>query len=357
MGGASELALWIESAHVAPGGLWLRTWQGDQGFIALLAGGPDQGEWAVPEDVSTDGPPVARLLEGVAEARMPRFLILGVRQQVARVWMRQMEPLIWLGPLELAWQPEDLGGYAVQRTEVPFGDGDSALFVEPGFYQASGLTREGLALSFRRWASTGMDAMQLGHAVAKTGGKLARAQGRDLESAIWALRARPMVTATLWTGPPADPALDRWALEQLLAERGYRIICGGTTAQAAARLLDRPLLWEPSELRQRTQVPPSSRLEGVDLVTEGAVTLGWALRWLQGADTARDLPGRLDAATRLARLLLSADRIRFLVGRAVNPANDDAASVQEPTPQRVSLVLEMVADLRARGKWVTVEWI
>ena len=58
-----------------------------------------------------------------------------------------------------------------------------------------------------------------------------------------------------------------------MAEPGQRVICGDTTAQIAARLLGAKLEIERRPPDGWAQVPPMARLEGVDLVTEGRITL------------------------------------------------------------------------------------
>ena len=194
-----------------------------------------------------------------------------------------------------------------------------------------GHTREQLALSVRRWAETGCDAYQLNDALAHTAQRQQAASAPN--AATLALRVRPRITATVWSGPPLHAEDDLTALNWLMAEPWMRIICGDTTAQIAARLLGRPLRVEQAG-DNRSQVPPLAYLEDVNLVTEGLITLQFALKWLQGARTVRDLPRHADAAARLAHALLSADQIHFVVGRAVNSVQ----SAEGGLPARLTLI-------------------
>jgi hypothetical protein len=149
-------------------------------------------------------------------------------------------------------------------------------------------------------------------------------------------------------------------LEKLMNEPGTRIICGDTTAEIAARLLGAELEMEPRPEDGWMEVPPVSRLHGrpglerIDLITEGLVTLGKARERMAEAQRARDLPRKEDGATRLARLLLTADKVHFLVGLAVNPAQtaDKAGKV----PLRRIVVEDLMNDMKARGKIVSVEY-
>jgi len=145
-------------------------------------------------------------------------------------------------------------------------------------------------------------------------------------------------------------------LERLLAEEGTRVICGDTTAEIAARLLGGRLEMEPPPPEGWGEVPPTLRLTGaaerVDLITEGAVTLRVAGRRLAEAQRPRDLAGRSDGASRLAKLLLEADKITFLVGLAVNPAQTE----RDGTPLRRTAVKKLVEELMMRRKIVSVEY-
>jgi hypothetical protein len=103
-------------------------------------------------------------------------------------------------------------------------------------------------------------------------------------------------------------------------------------------------------------VPPTSRLVGaterIDLITEGAVTLRVARERLTQAKRSRDLAGRTDGASRLAKLLLEADKITIVEGQAVNPAQRTA----DGAPMRRAAVDGVVKELKARGKVVEVEY-
>jgi archaeosine-15-forming tRNA-guanine transglycosylase len=83
------------------------------------------------------------------------------------------------------------------------------------------------------------------------------------------------------------------------------------------------------------------------------VTMGKARERMAGAQRIRDLRQE-DGATRLARLLLTADKINFLVGLAINPAQvaDKAGKV----PLRRIVIEDLMTDLKARGKIVSVEY-
>ena len=148
-------------------------------------------------------------------------------------------------------------------------------------------------------------------------------------------------------------------LARLMAEEGARVICGDTTAAIAARLLGAQIEMERQPASGWREVPPVSQMVAPDgsrpvtLVTEGVITLRAAAERLALTQQPRDLLGREDGASRLAKLLLEADTITFLVGLAVNPAQTE----QDGTPLRKVAVEKLATELRAQGKIVSVAQI
>jgi hypothetical protein len=248
----------------------------------------------------------------------------------------------------------------IRRCEFSLCDGDYLAMVSEGFLQPRGW-RWGwpdIAVAVRRWTDVGCDADELLGALLRTYQRL-NPDPSQQDVTVVAMHVRPMRTTTIWTGPPADPAQDEAALRMLMAEQGQRVICGGTTAQIAARLLDTELETEPrpadgtGRSHPWEEVPPTSRLEGMSLVTEGLVTLRKARERMAQARGVHDLPRGEDGATRLAHVLLAADRVYFIVGLAANPQQVDGAGA----PLRRGVVEDLARDLEARGKLVSVEHV
>ncbi len=251
---------------------------------------------------------------------------------------------------------EEVGGRLVRRCDFTVQPDDHLAMVSAGFIRPRRAGRpwnwREAAFSVRRLTATGCDAEQLAEALMRL------ASGSQLPVAVLAMFARPMRTATVWSGPPADRRRDQEALNRLLAEPGTRIICGDTTAEIVARLLGGRLIMEPRPANGWREVPPASRLiaadgtEPVALITEGVVTMRVALERLGQVTRPQELAGRSDGASRLARLLLTADEIRFLVGLAVNLAQTE----RDGTPLRKAAVARLAGALQARGKIVVVEY-
>ena len=122
------------------------------------------------------------------------------------------------------------------------------------------------------------------------------------------------------TGAPFNRAHDQDLAKMAEHASGRKVICGGTTANIISRLLSRPI---QIDMRQQlhSKVPPSARMEGFDLVTEGTLTLGEVLRLLEEGFAPEDM--KSNAAVRLATMLLDSDIVKFAVGTRINEAHQD----------------------------------
>jgi hypothetical protein len=368
----------------------VRTYQTDDQFFAILASksrGDVEGraraqsivDSAVPmllQGLSLDAVVESVLSDLPSGVHVPFAILQVLGGSQAYVVECDAPPLFLTRDGELVLLPvlESIShGRLIRTCQFSLQDGDYLAMVSEGYIHARGWRRRwgwrDIAVSTRRWTDTGCDAEQLLGAligmVHRLAGDTAPPGADAPDISVVAMHARPVRTATIWTGPPADPARDEAALHRLMAEQGTRIICGATTAQTAARLLGGDLELEPrpengaAAEHPWAEVPPVSRLEGVNLVTEGVVTLGKAHERLAGVRHIRDLPREEDGATRLARALLEADKIHFVVGLAVNPGfgtSTDRGGVRA-IPLRRTVVEELVCDLQARNRLVSVEYL
>ena len=97
--------------------------------------------------------------------------------------------------------------------------------------------------------------------------------------------------------------------------KGRKAISGGTTANIISRETNISISTDVST--NRGKLPGLSKMEGIDLVTEGILTLTKTLEYLQ-LGRAED-----DAAKTLMDFLLDSDVINFLVGAQMNKAHYD----------------------------------
>ena len=121
----------------------------------------------------------------------------------------------------------------------------------------------------------------------------------------------------LLSGPPFDEEKDKEVAEMLDYYDGKTAICGGTTANIIERELC--LKCEIDKTSFDPNIPMASIMPGIDLVTEGILTLTDVYRMLkEGVDEDKD-----NAAVRLTKLLLDSDKIDFVIGTKINEAHQD----------------------------------
>ncbi len=178
----------------------------------------------------------------------------------------------------------------------------------------------------------------------------------DATACVVAIRKR--VPMNILFGPPQDRDDAERMMNLFFSKEGKHIICGGTTAAIAAKHLRVPV--KPGSGGTVEGIPPTSEIEGVDLVTEGVITMNRVV------DYAHDFIGENtqyetwsyghDGASMICRLLFEeATDINFYVGRAVNPAHQDP-DLPINFHIKMRLVDELSEALRAMGKRVKISY-
>jgi hypothetical protein len=159
-------------------------------------------------------------------------------------------------------------------------------------------------------------------------------------------------TLNILTGPPRNSDIDNEIVRQFLEQPGIKAVCGGTTAGIVARYLDETLQVE----QQPTSniAPPRYAINGIDLVTEGSITLNQVYN-IMDEDVSKL---NEDSGVTELRLLFSvADRVNFIVGGAENHANQDISFLQRGVLSRKVLVPHLIDRLEKEGKLVTVKYV
>jgi hypothetical protein len=159
-------------------------------------------------------------------------------------------------------------------------------------------------------------------------------------------------TVNILTGPPLDRDNDIPTVKRFLQLPGLKIVCGGTTAKLVAKYLNVPLEMESEPMS--VIAPPRYGIKGINLVTEGAVTLNQVYNILDEdmANLHED-----SGVTELRLLLGVADKLNIIVGKADNTANADISFRQRGVLSRKVLIPLLAEKLRQEGKLVNVEFI
>ena len=180
--------------------------------------------------------------------------------------------------------------------------------------------------------------------------------GDDATACIVRIRKRePM---NILFGPPSNRDDANRMMSLFFSKEGKHIICGGTTSSIAAKYLGKPI--KASLDFTQSDVPPTAEIEGVDLVTEGVITVNKVVEY------ANDYLGenkhyehwsiKRDGASLISRLLFEeATDINFYVGRAINPAHQNP-DLPINFSIKMNLVEELSACLKKMGKRIKVSY-
>ena len=178
--------------------------------------------------------------------------------------------------------------------------------------------------------------------------------GDDATAAV--IRIRRRVPMNILFGPPSNRDDCDRMMSLFFSKEGKHIVCGGTTSTIAAKYLGKPL--RPSLKFEAADVPPTAELDGVDLVTEGVITvnkvLSYARDYLGSNQSYEKWSLGRDGASQISRLLFEeATDINFFVGRAINPAHQNP-DLPINFNIKMNLVEELSKCLKQMGKRIKV---
>ena len=147
--------------------------------------------------------------------------------------------------------------------------------------------------------------------------------------------------ATLFAGPPQVKLEDQQVVKTLMKVAGRKLFCGGTAANIVAREIGEEIQTIFDYIDPR--FPPIASIRGIDLVTEGVLTIKGAVEILKDVQ----MNSRFEkleeghGAARLAKLLYEeCTHIQLLIGRAINAAH------QNPDfPKELSIKLRVIEEL------------
>ena len=180
--------------------------------------------------------------------------------------------------------------------------------------------------------------------------------GDDTTACVVKIRKRePM---NILFGPPSNRDDANRMMALFFSKEGKHIVCGGTTSSIAAKYLGKPV--RASLSFERSDIPPIATIEGVDLVTEGVITMNkvieYAKDYLGENEFYEDWNFKKDGASLISRLLFEeATDINFYVGRAVNPAHQNP-DLPINFNIKMNLVEELSSCLKKMGKRIKVSY-
>ncbi|MBF7096814.1 SpoIIE family protein phosphatase [Alkalibacter mobilis] len=163
------------------------------------------------------------------------------------------------------------------------------------------------------------------------------------------LNSRPKNSMVVMTGPPSSMSKDREFVIKGTQLAGWKVVCGSSTADLVARELGRSV--EKKERRHFYGSVPEYNIEGIDVVSEGALVLNRVYNIL---DEKFDEKNEFSVVERISSLLRKADDITFLVGNAYNNAHVALSFKEIGVMPRHMIVKKLETKLKELGKIVTV---
>ena len=257
-----------------------------------------------------------------------------------------------------------IGGKKIYKSTVKLQENDVFVAMSDGCPHAGmggkynfGWKREDIAGYMQALVAGGYTAKNLSTMLVDECDKLyGHKPGDDTTACVVRIRKRePM---NILFGPPSNRDDANRMMSLFFFKEGKHIICGGTTSSIASKYLGKPV--RVSLNFERSDIPPIAHIDGVDLVTEGVITMNkviqYAKDYLGDNQLYEDWNFKRDGAAMISRLLFEeATDINFYVGRAVNPAHQNP-DLPINFNIKMNLVEELSACLKKMGKRIKVSY-
>ncbi len=258
----------------------------------------------------------------------------------------------------------NIGGKKIFRTVLKLQENDIFVAMSDGCPHAGigmmynfGWKREDIIDFIETIVPAGYTAKTLSTMIVDECNKLyANKPGDDATACVVRIRKRePM---NMLFGPPSNRDDADRMMSLFFSKEGKHIICGGTTSSIAAKYLGKEL--RATLNFEKSDVPPIAEIEGVDLVTEGVITvnkvLEYAKDYLGDNEFYEHWSFKRDGASLISRLLFEeATDINFYVGRAINPAHQNP-DLPINFSIKMNLVQELSECLKKMGKRIKVSY-
>ncbi len=174
------------------------------------------------------------------------------------------------------------------------------------------------------------------------------------DTTVAAIKIKPEYHVNMMVGPPVDKKMDDFYVSRFLAGETKKVVCGGTSSQIVARHLGTEVCTSfdfPDK-----DVPPIGYIDGIDLVTEGVVTLRkvreYSEKYLSSVDLAPKTYKGKDGASLLSSLLFEkATHITFFVGQSINVAHQ---GLPIDNTMKLKLIDALSENLKRMGKNIEV---
>jgi len=240
--------------------------------------------------------------------------------------------------------------------------GDMIIIVTDGVTSAglgrttkNGWKRESIIEYVQRWYTSDMSPQRMAATISSASMDLyVNSPDDDITVAVFKICERKVVNIIV--GPPEHKEDDRKTLKLFFSKKGKKIVCGGTTAKIVSRYLNKPIIINNNTGNE--DIPSTACIEGIDLVTEGVLTLEKVLciakQYTINSNISLDLRNKIDGASMISKMLFEeATDINFFIGKAINPSHNELNSDVSYTI-KLGIIRELEKILNYMGKNVKI---
>ncbi len=257
-----------------------------------------------------------------------------------------------------------IGGKKILKSNIKLRENDIFIAMSDGCPHAGigtafnfGWKRDDIAEFIRSVAHVGFTAKTLSTMLIDECNKLYGGKPGD-DATACVIRIRKREPMNILFGPPSHRDDCDRMMSLFFSKEGKHIICGGTTSSIAAKYLGKEV--KTTLKFERSYVPPIAYIDGVDLVTEGVITINKVLEYAKDAlgdnEEYAHWSVSQDGASLICRMLFEeATDINFYVGRAINPAHQNP-DLPINFNIKMNLVQELSECLRKMGKRIKVSY-
>ncbi len=261
-------------------------------------------------------------------------------------------------------QEMHVGGKTIYKSVLRLEENDLIVAVSDGCPHAGigmaynfGWKMEDIALFMASMSYAGYTAKTLATMLINECDKLYGGKPGDDATAV-VVKVRKREPMNILFGPPFNRDDSNRMMSLFFSKAGKHIVCGGTTSSIVSKYLNKPI--KASLQFFASDVPPTAEIEGVDLVTEGVITINKVVEYAKDYIAENKLYDAWgfgqDGASKISRLLFEEGTdINFYVGRAINPAHQNP-DLPINFNIKMNLVEELSKALRIMGKRVKVSY-
>ena len=258
----------------------------------------------------------------------------------------------------------NIGGKSIYRSKIDLKENDIFIAMSDGAVHAGvgmslnfGWQRDDIISFMETFYDVGFTAKTLTTILLNECNRLYGEQPGD-DTTVCTIRIRKRNPVNLLIGPPSNRKDCNKMMSLFFSKEGKHIVCGGTTSSIAADFLKKPLI--PDLNFPDPDIPPTASIDGVDLVTEGVITinkvLNYAQDYLKDNESYSQWCYKKDGASRIARILFEeATDINFFVGKAINPAHQNP-DLPINFNIKMRLIDELAECLKKIGKHIKVSY-